>query len=410
MTTSPDRSFLTPTGSIPSGARFPWWGMIALSVATFLSVTSEMMPTGLLPEMSADLGVTEASVGLLVTVFAFTVVVSSAPLTAVTLRIPRKPFLLGVIALLGLANLLTALAPDYTLVVASRILGGLAHGLFWSTVPAYAARLVPKDLIARAVSVTIAGGTLAFVLGVPLGTALGQAIGWRWGFVAVAIAFAIGVVAVGLLLPGVGPAERRAPHRAADGRRSLDPTALPVALVCLTVAVVMIGHYAIYTYIAPFMTQEIGIDPSLFSVVLFGYGIAGAAGLVLSGTVFARRPSTGLVAALAGSALFVTIAALAVGNTVVAIIAVMLWGVAFGMIPPLMQTRVLQVASTRIRDTAAAFYTTAFNVGIGGGALVGAWLLETGGLGALPPTQIVLTVLGLVIVVLVGRGRASRRS
>lgn len=410
MSSSSVPSLLTPTGSVPAGTRFPWWGMVALSVATFLSVTSEMMPTGLLPQMSADLDVTPAAVGLLVTVFAFTVVVSSAPLTALTLRIPRKPFLLGVIAILGLSNLLTALAPDYTLVVASRILGGIAHGLFWSTVPAYAARLVPKELIARAVSVTIAGGTLAFVLGVPLGTALGQAIGWRWGFVAVAAAFALGVVAVAILLPGVGPAERRAPHRSADGRRTLDPTTLPVALVCLTVGIVMVGHYAIYTYIAPFLVERVGVEEEFFSVVLFGYGIAGAVGLALSGTVFARRPSVGLVSALVGSAVFVTIAALSVGNVAVALVAVMLWGVAFGMIPPLMQTRILQVASTRIRDTATAFYTTAFNIGIGGGALVGAWLLETGGLGALPPTQIVLTLVGVAIVVLVGRqASVSRR-
>jgi predicted MFS family arabinose efflux permease len=383
--------------------------MIALSVATFLSVTSEMMPTGLLTQMSADLGVSPGAVGLLVTVFAFTVVVSSAPLTALTLRIPRKPFLLGVIAVLGLSNLLTALAPDYTLVVASRILGGLAHGLFWATVPAYAARLVPSSLIARAVSITIAGGTLAFVLGVPLGTALGQAVGWRWGFAAVAAAIAVGLVAVWFLLPGVGPAARHEPHRAADGRRALDPTTLPVALVCVTTGITMVGHYALYTYIAPFLVDHIGVPDAFFSAVLFAYGVAGAVGLALTGSVFARRPGTGLVVGLAGSALFVTIATLSTGNVVVAVVAIVLWGVSFGMLPPLLQTRVLQVASARIRDTAAAFYTTAFNIGIGGGALVGAALLEWGGLGALPPTQIVLSLVSVVVIAIVGR-RAARPS
>jgi predicted MFS family arabinose efflux permease len=408
MTLSPDRS-LPSTGSIETSARFPWWGMIALSVATFLSVTSEMMPTGLLPQMSADLGVTPAAVGLLVTVFAFTVVVSSAPLTALTLRIPRKPFLIGVIAVLGLSNLLTALAPDYALVVASRVLGGVAHGLFWATVPAYAARLVSPALIARAVSITIAGGTLAFVLGVPLGTALGAAIGWRWGFAAVAGAFALGVVAVGLLLPSVPAVERSRRDRAADGRRGLDPSTMPVAIVCLTTAIAMIGHYALYTFIAPFLVERIGVPDAWFSVVLFAYGVAGAVGLVLTGTVFARRPGAGLAIALAGSAVFVTVASLSFGNVVVAITAVILWGIAFGMIPPLLQTRVLQLASPRIRDTAAAFYTTAFNVGIGGGALVGAWLLENGGLSGLPPTQIVLMAVSAVIVFFVGR-RTARSS
>ncbi|RWZ49899.1 MFS transporter [Labedella phragmitis] len=408
MTLSPDRS-LPSTGSVDTSARFPWWGMIALSVATFLSVTSEMMPTGLLPQMSADLGVAPAAVGLLVTVFAFTVVVSSAPLTALTLRIPRKPFLLGVIAVLGISNLLTALAPDYALVVASRVLGGVAHGLFWATVPAYAARLVSPALIARAVSITIAGGTLAFVLGVPLGTALGAAIGWRWGFAAVAGAFALGVVAVALLLPTVPPVERSRRDRAAGGRRGLDPSIMPVAIVCLTTAIAMIGHYALYTFIAPFLVERIGVPDAWFSVVLFAYGVAGAVGLVLTGTVFARRPGAGLVIALAGSAVFVTVASLSFGNVVVAVTAVILWGIAFGMIPPLLQTRVLQFASPRIRDTAAAFYTTAFNVGIGGGALVGAWLLENGGLSSLPPTQIVLMAASAVIVFLVGR-RAARAS
>ncbi len=407
MTVSSDRSLSPSTASVESVQRFPWWGMIALSVATFLSVTSEMMPTGLLPQMSADLGVTPGAVGLLVTVLAFTVVVSSAPLTALTLRIPRKPFLLVVIAVLGLSNLLTALAPDYTLVVASRILGGLAHGLFWATVPAYAARLVPPTLIARAVSITIAGGTLAFVLGVPLGTALGAAIGWRWGFAAVAGAFAIGVLAVWLLLPAVPPVERAPREHAAGGRRTLDPTTIPVVLVCLTTAIAMIGHYALYTFIAPFLTERLGVPSALFSVVLFAYGVAGAVGLLLTGTVFARRPGAGLVLALAGSAVFVTVAALSAGNVVVAVTAVILWGIAFGMIPPLLQTRVLQFASPRIRDTAAAFYTTAFNIGIGGGALVGAWLLEHGGLGTLPPAQIVLLTASAVIVFVVGR-RAAR--
>src|SRR6478609_11822755 len=117
------------TSRTPSA--FPWVGLIVLAGAVFLSVTSEMIPTGLLPDMSASLGVSEAQIGLLVTVFAFTVVVTSTPLTALTKRWPRHGLLIGILVVLGISNALTAIAPDYAFVVGSRVLGGVPHGMFW---------------------------------------------------------------------------------------------------------------------------------------------------------------------------------------------------------------------------------------------------------------------------------------
>jgi MFS family permease len=160
-------------GADPS-FRFPWVGILTLAACVFLSVTSEMLPTGLLSEMSGDLGVEESRVGLLVSVFAVAVVVSSAPLAALTRRVPRHALLLAVLAVFATSNLLTAIAPTFELVTATRVLGGLAHGLFWAVVGAYSAHLVPPALIGRAVALTVGGGSLAFVLGVPVGTAAGQ--------------------------------------------------------------------------------------------------------------------------------------------------------------------------------------------------------------------------------------------
>ncbi|MET1052358.1 MAG: MFS transporter [Mycetocola sp.] len=405
MTTSPlpvaPGAVHPPTGQKP----FPWIGLIALSATVFLSISSEMIPTGLLPEMSSDLGVTPSQVGLLVTVFAFTVVVSSAPLTALTARVPRHTLMVGILAVLGLSNLLTALAPTYELVVATRVLGGLAHGLFWAMVPAYSAHLVDREHIARAVSITLAGGTIALVLGVPIGTALGQSIGWRWAFAAIAGALFVGVLAVIRWLPPV----QRDPKPAPDAAAKRDPSVLPVVLLCVTVAIVMIGNYAFYTYIAPYLIDRIGVAPEYLSVVLFSYGIAGALGLVLTGTVFARHTSGGLVIALTASAAIVGVVALSTGSLWVSLAGVVLWGLAFGLVPPLLQTRLLQTASARFRDTASAFYTTAFNVGIGGGALLGAVLLDARGLGALPVANIALVVLGLGVVLITLRIAARRR-
>ncbi|HEV7184515.1 MAG TPA: MFS transporter, partial [Leifsonia sp.] len=229
-------------------------GLIALAGAVFLSVTSEMIPTGLLPDMSASLQVSEAQVGLLVTVFAFTVVITSTPLTALTRRWPRHGMIVGILIVLAISNLLTAVAPDYVFVVVSRILGGMAHGMFWSIVGAYAGHLVPKEQIGRAVSITLGGGTLAFVFGVPLGTFAGHLFGWRLSFGFLAMLMLIGAALVWRFLPRVEREGDAHPRRQREAKRPKDATVLAVVMVCLVAGVTMIGHYAFYTFIVPFLT------------------------------------------------------------------------------------------------------------------------------------------------------------
>ncbi|PJJ61911.1 MFS transporter [Compostimonas suwonensis] len=383
---------------------FPWVGLIALSAATFLSVTGEMIPTGLLPDMSASLDVSESQIGLLVTVFAFTVVVSSAPLTMLTRRMPRHALIVGVLFVLAVSSVLTALAPGYGFVVVSRVIGGLAHGLFWSVVGAYAGHLVPKEQIGRAVSITISGGTLAFVLGVPLGTALGHAFGWRLAFGALAVLLVVGAVLVWRFLPTVDRADAAAEVSANPGRRR-DSTVWPVLLVCTITAITMTGHYAFYTYIAPYLIDVVGVDPGTISTLLFGYGVAGVGGLVLAGSVFGPRPQIGLISALLVCGVFVAVLAAAASLPVVAIVAFLLWGLAFGALPPLLQTRLLHTASAAFRDTASAIYTTAFNVGIGAGALVGALAFDGLGVGFEPYVYLGFVAVALVLVLSTTRRR-----
>ncbi|TFB86977.1 MFS transporter [Cryobacterium algoricola] len=428
------------TGSVASTppARFPWIGLLALSGAVFLSVTSEMLPTGLLPEMSADLGVPQSLTGLLVSWFAFTVVLTSTPLALLTKRLPRHGLIVFVLLVFALSNVLTALAPSYELVVATRVLGGLAHGLFWGVVGAYSAHLVPKEQIGRAISITISGGTLAFVFGVPLGTAAGHALGWRLSFVLLAVLMLIGAALVWRFLPKVehyvAPprSDRGAPAQATDAAASApdpepltvqaeaaaprpqaparrDPTIAPVALICVIAALIMIGHYSFYTYIAPFLIDGLGVDPSAIAPFLFAYGIAGAVGLLLSGTVFSARPQLGIVLGLVVSAVSVSALSIWSGMLPVAIVAFLLWGVAFGALPALLQTRLMHTASRRIRDTASAFYTTAFNTGIGGGALLGGILLERSGITSVPFVYVGILVAALVLV-LVSQLVIRRRS
>ncbi|MFC6356976.1 MFS transporter [Luethyella okanaganae] len=389
---------------------FPWAGLLVLAAAVFLSITIEMLPTGLLPDMSRELEVAESQVGLLVTVFAFAVVITSTPLVALTRRVPRHALVVIVLAVLAISNLLTALAPNYELVLATRVLGGAAHGLFWAVVGAYAGHLVPKEQIARAVAITTAGGSLAFVLGVPLGTALGHAFGWRTAFAGIAALTMLGAVLVWLLLPRVDHRahETDAPTGARSGLRG-DPTLTAVVLVCVVTAVTMIGQYAFYTYIAPYMIEIVATGGAAVSPLLFAYGIAGAIGLLLAGTVLGKHPTLGLLIAILTTGFAVGALAGLVSMPVLAVAAFVLWGIGFGALPPLLNTRLLHTASARIRDAAAAFYTTAFNTGIGGGALLGAVLYDSIGLASLPWAYVGILVLSSVIVLLASRMHRRRR-
>ena len=416
---------------------FPWLGLITLAAAVFLSITSEMLPTGVLPDMSKTLGVTESQIGLLVTWFAFTVVLTSTALSHLTRRLPRHGLLVAVLIVFALSNALTAIAPSYEFVVASRVIGGMAHGLFWAVVGAYAAHLVPKEQIGRAVTITVAGGTMAFVFGVPIATAAGHVLGWQLSFIVLAGLMLVGALLVWKFLPPVdhyramksadaastdksaqtdaaaSVSGRLANPRLANPRRvnpRLDPTVSAVALLCSITALTMVGHYTFYTYVAPFLIYGLGVDASSVAPLLFAFGIAGAGGLILTGTVFGPRPQLGLVVSLAMCAVSVTVLGIFTATLPVAIVAFVLWGLAFGALPPLLQTRLLHVASHRIRDTASAFYTTAFNAGIGGGALVGALLLDTVGLHVVPFVYVGILVAALALVIvseLVLRRRAA---
>jgi DHA1 family inner membrane transport protein len=394
--------FTSPIAVIPTGAPgrpFPWGGLLVLASAVFLSVTAEMLPTGLLPEMSAELGVGESQIGLLVSVFAFAVVLTSIPLARLTRNVSRHRLIVLVLIVVSLSSAVTAIAPTFEILVGARIVGGMAHGLFWAVMGAYSGYLVPREQLGRAVAITTGGGTLAFVLGVPLGTVLGQVIGWRSAFGAIAVLCIIGAALMLWLLPRVErPARSDAPpERHPSGRRKLDATIPAVALLCLLAAVIMIGHYSFYTFIAPYLVTELGVGSGDVGLLLAVYGLAGAGGLLLAGTVFGRRPTFGVVLGVAVTAIAVTVMAVFASNPVIAIPAFVLWGLMFGTLPPLLGARLLHVASVDIRDTASAVYSTSFNVGIGGGALVGAALLDGLGLTSLPVAYLITLALAGVL-------------
>lgn len=404
--TSSSRVAATPTAALP------WKPLIALASAVFLSITIEMIPMGLLPEMSADLGVGEPLVGLLVSVFAFAVVVTSAPLTALTRRMPRRTLLTAVLVLLGLTSIASALVPEYWMLVAVRVLGGVAHGVFWALVGAYPARLVAHGQLGRAVSTVLGGGTIALIAGVPISTALGQALGWRPVFALVGVLTLVGALVVRAVLPtdAAAPAATRPATGSTAAIRVSEAGGMAAVLaVCVVTAVVMIGQYAALTYVAPILTDVVGAAPEVVAPLLFASGLAGAAGLVVAGSPIARNSVRALVVAMTAIAIALVVMAAEPGLWP-AVIAYTAWGFAFGAVPPLLQTRLLQAAPPERRDAASALYTTAFNIGIGGGALLGGLLFGAFGVGAVPLAYAVMLVAASVIVVVSSTRAAAGRA
>lgn len=386
---------------------FPWVGLFTLSLLVFTSVTSEFLPTGLLPDMAAELGVTEAQVGLLITAFAGTVVLTAAPLATVTRRFSRKYLIIVVLFVFILGNVLAALAPTYEVLLVARIIGGLAHGLFWSIVGAYSGHLVPRNQVGRAVAIVSGGGTAAFVLGVPVGTALGHLLGWRVAFAIIAGIILLLTLVTLKFLPAVKHIVPLATGEIAIPMRK-DKSIPGIVLLCVLIIMIITGHNIFYTYIAPFLIGPVGMDAGAVAGVLFLYGGAGAIGVVIAGLLVDRYPRGALAASLVGIIATVLTVGLVPHNPWVAIPAIVAWSIAFGGIPSMVQTRMLHTASARLRDVASAYQTTAFNIGIGGGALIGGIILEQWSITALPFVDIAITAAALVLLLVGDRWLHAR--
>jgi predicted MFS family arabinose efflux permease len=378
--------------------------LAALAASAFVYVTAETLPVGLLPQISEGLGVTEARVGLLLTSYAVVAGVTTIPLTAITMRIPRHRLITGTVAVFVVSQVAAALAPTFGVLVLARLICAVAHGVFWSAIAPVAARLAPPGLAGRATAMVFLGNSLAIVLGVPLGTALGQWLGWRTAVGVLAAAGAVCVLMLIRLLP-VLPALPQDRDTSTADRLRASVTILrsgPVATVCLITVVLVVGHFAAYTYIAPLVRRDGGLEGVALSALLLGYGAAGVLGTWFVGRHVDRRPGPLLTAMLALMAVSL-IALVPVLGVVPTVVAALLWGGTFTAIPVCLQAAILRVAP-QARDAASAVYVVAFQIGIGAGALIGERLVGTGRLGVLP---VVGAALALASAVLVWRSRVA---
>ncbi|MEV0972235.1 MFS transporter [Microtetraspora glauca] len=392
---SPATTNATPPPT--TGTTLPLPGLLALFTAAFSAVMTELLPAGLLPQMSEALHASEGRVGFLVTGYAVASFVAAIPLTAALRGRRRRPVLIGVIVGFALCNAVTARSSAYGLTFAARVLAGVMGGVMWAMLAGYAARMVPAERRGRAIAVVLAGITVALSLGVPAGTALATAFGWRGGFAALAVLSVILVAWVRWTVPdfpGETATQRVPLHRIAS---------LPGILTVLSVTLVLLlGHQAMYTYVAPFAARA-GFGNT--GVVLLVFGLATVAGIWVVGTLIDRHPRPTLLCALALVAAAMLVLGLFGRTPAVLLVAVAVWGAAFGGAPTLLQTALIGVSGPGGADVATSLQTTVYNAGIAAGSLAGGLVLEGAGAGALPWAALPLLVAALVIVT-VGRRHA----
>ncbi|MET3581541.1 DHA1 family inner membrane transport protein [Mesorhizobium robiniae] len=347
--------------------------ILALAIASFCIGTTEFVIMGLLPEVAADLGVSIPSAGLLVTGYALGVVFGAPVIAVATAHLPRKPVLVGLAMLFVVGNLFCAIAPNYWTLMAARVFTAFGHGAFFGIGSVVAASLVPRNKRASAIALMFAGLTLSNILGVPGGTALGEAFGWRATFVAVVGIGLISVAAIAWLVPS-NVAESSGGGLLGEVRVL---GKLQVWLSMLISALASASLFAVFTYIKPYLTDVSGLSTATVTWVLLLFG----GGMTIGNIIGGRLADWKLMPTVIGTLLM--LALLLVGFAEfgaiagVAIFIVFLWGLLVFVIVPPLQIRVVEAAS-EAPNLAATLNQGAFNIGNAAGAWVGGVALSLG--------------------------------
>ena len=371
--------------------------LLALTLAAFAIGTTEFVIVGLIPTIAGDLHVSLPSAGLLVSVYALAVAIGAPILSTLTGGLPRKILLIGLMGLFTFGNLLAWLAPGYASLVMARILTGLAHGVFFSVGSVVASRLVPREKAARAMATMFSGMTVAFVLGIPLGTWIGQHFGWHASFLVVAVFGLIALLGAMALVPADIEQTPAAPwHR--QWRVLLKPDLLRVYAMT---AIGYGGSLIAFTYLAPILQRMAGFAPEQLGPVLMAYGISVAVGNLWGGRLTDRHgPITALAILFGLLSLVLMLLGLTMHSKPLLVLTVLAWGaVAFGNVPAL-QVLVLRQAERTAPDAidiAAGFNISAFNLGVAGGAWIGAETVTRIGLAATPWIAAAFTLIALAV-------------
>ncbi|MGW1889919.1 Cmx/CmrA family chloramphenicol efflux MFS transporter [Streptomyces sp. NPDC002004] len=344
-----------------------------LGLSVFALGTSEFMLSGLLPPIAADMGVTIPQAGLLISAFAIGMVVGAPLLAVATLRLPRRTTLVALLTAFGLGQIAGAVAPSYGVLFASRVLSALACAGFWAVGAAVAVAMVPVNARARAMAVMIGGLSIANVLGVPAGAFLGEHLGWRSAFWAVAAASGLALTGVLAKIPPIPlPAEK--PRLRRELRIYRDRQ---VWLSVVVIALAAGGVFCAFSYLAPLLTDVAGLDDSWVPTVLALFGLGALIGTTIGGRVADAHLFGVLLSGTAASTVLLSVLALLGHHAAAAIALSFLLGVSAFYTAPALNARMFNVAGAA-PTLAGATTTAAFNLGNTGGPWLGGAVIDAG--------------------------------
>ncbi|QFQ86699.1 MFS transporter [Paracoccus kondratievae] len=389
-TTEP-RSYFDEAGRAAFVQRgLPVGSLLALAVAGFITILTEALPAGLLPQISGSLLVSESLTGQLVTIYALGSLLTVIPLIALTQAVRRKPLLLIALAGFAIANTVTALSTSYVLTMMARFVAGVSAGLLWALLAGYAARMVPDQLKGRAIAVAMIGTPLALSLGIPAGTFLGTLIGWRSCF-GLMTAMTLALIMWMLIKLPDFPGQ-------ADGRRhSLGEVfRMPgIRSVLLATLGYMLAHNILYTYIAPFVSAARMVGQT--TLILLVFGLTSLVSIWIAGALVDRHLRSLTLASIALFAVSALVLGIGTDSTSAVYAAICLWGLAYGGAATLFATSMTRVAG-EATDVAQSMIVTVWNIAIAGGGILGGILLNNLGAVAFPWSVLALLVVTLAVV------------
>lgn len=368
-----------------------WMRVIALAIAAFVFNTTEFVPIALLTDIGASFNLPAAKVGIMITIYAWVVAIASLPLMLLVSNFERKKLLTIVFIVFVLSHIVTFFADSFTTLIAGRIGVALSHAVFWSITAALAIRVAPLGKKSQALGILATGTALATVLGIPLGRIIGQLVGWRYTFLLIGCAALITLIVLYIILP-------KLPSQNAGTAKSIPIIFKRPALVGIFIitAIIVTAHFTAYSYIEPFSESIAKISPNKTTFLLLIFGGAGIIGSVIFSKLNGKHPLSFLPISMA----FVSISLLLVLPSTYfkdgLLYLSLLWGVSMTCIGLTLQLKVLELAPDAT-DIAMAIYSGIFNMGIGGGALVGTLVISNIGLSRISIVAFGISIIALVL-------------
>lgn len=342
-----------------------WLPVISLTLSTFIFNTSEFIPIGLLTSIADDFAITESKAGLLITIYAWVVALASLPLMMAFAKTENKKLMLSLVALFTASHILSGFSNSYVMLMISRIGVACSHAVFWSIVTPLAVHVAPEGHRSTALSMIITGSSIAMIVGLPLGRAVGLMVGWRVTFLLIAILSAIVLCLLAAFLPKV-PSDNNI------SLKTLPTLVSTPALLCIFVmtALTITGHFTAYSYIEPFLGQAAGFTNGEITMVLSAFGVIGIIVSVLFSKYYDRHQFAFLRVAVFGICICTLLLGISSGNSFIMVCTCLLWGLSINCFNISLQSCIIDYSpfGTAI---AMSIYSGIYNVGIGAGALVG---------------------------------------